>query len=695
MLFFVISILLSSFLLFQVQPLIGKALLPWFGGGTGVWSASLVFFHILLTGGYAYAHWLAKQGGPRRQGRFHLGILIASLLVIGWHTMRCGSPLLPGDSCQPGSMSYPFLGVLLLLFVSVGVPFFLLSTNSTLLQTWFKSTHPGRNPYWLYALSNLGSLIGLLAYPVLVEPNLSLARQSVAWLAGYGIFVGITLIYMVRMIRKAQRVGTSAVHQAEEGLEGRPRGRDFGAWVGLSALASIMLLATTSRITQEVAAIPFLWILPLSVYLLSFILAFSGERWYPRWLFFGLFVLASAAYLWYIVASSIGYLPQLVIYLVLLFACTMLCLGELYRRRPDSRYLTGFYLWVSIGGAVGGLVVNLLVPLVFKNFWEFQVSLGMVWVLVLVYLMKNRLPVNYILYRGLTAIAAIGVCLIFSSLYLQSNTFNEDAIRNVRNFYGALSIKEKDSDDVENHRYTLTHGVTIHGYQFTQPEKRQLPTAYYVENSGVGVAFRFHPKRPGPLRVGMIGLGVGVLAAYGQQGDAFVFYEINPAVIEIADNPPFSYLADSQASIEIVQGDGRISLESEYQQRGSNHYDLMVVDAFNSDSIPTHLLTLEAVQLYQKHLAEDGILAIHVSNQYVDLRPVVWGLAEASGMDAMEILYRSDDVRTKASRWILLTNNKEFQSNPQVIKRRISETRDWEPVALWTDDYSNVFQTLR
>ncbi len=693
MLLFVISILLSSFLLFLIQPMIGKALLPWFGGGTGVWSASLVFFQVILTGGYAYCYWLMRRRMMERQGRIHLGALIISLLVMGWHTIQCGSPVLVTDSCRPIMSADPFIGVLVLLSVSVGVPFFLLSTNSTLLQTWFKYTYPDRSPYWLYALSNLGSLVGLLAYPVVVEPNLPLLRQSIYWSVAYVIFVLVTVSHSFQMMRKGSVVGME--FQAANAVETRPHRRDYGLWTGLSALASIFLLSTTSRITQEVAAIPLLWILPLSLYLFAFIIAFSGEKLYARWFFFTLLTLGSGAYLWFIVASRIGYLHQLVIYLVLLFSVTMLCLGELYRRRPDPRYLTDFYLWVSIGGALGGLTVNLIIPLLFKNYWEFQVSLGIVWVLVFVYLMRYRLPVRYFIYRGLTIISAIGACLVFGSLYIQVNTFKEDAIWSTRNFYGALSIKERYPDDEENHNYTLTHGVTIHGYQFTQSEKRLLPTAYYVEDSGVGVAFRFHPKRPGPMKVGMIGLGVGVLAAYGEKGDTFVFYEINPAVIEIANHAPFSYLEDSLATIEIVLGDGRKSLEEEYKQGGSNQYDLIVVDAFNSDSIPTHLLNLEAIQLYQKHLTVDGILAFHISNQYVDLRPVVVEQAEAIGIDSMEILYQSDDIRTKASRWILLTQSQEFQSNPQVIQRRIPDTRDWDPITLWTDDYSNVFQTLR
>jgi hypothetical protein len=695
MFMFALSIFLASFLLFQIQPLIGKFILPWFGGTTGVWSASLLFFQVLLTCGYAYAHWLSKRFRPKEQGAIHLVVLFLAILVVGWQANRWGVPILPVDSWRPDAVRQPFVWVLMVLTLAVGAPFFLLSTNSTLMQAWFKQDNPEGNPYGLYALSNAGSLVGLLAYPVLVEPNLPLRQQAYYWVIGFAFFVGVAGFQAVRMLRQPTKLRLEPETGGEDEVGCRPGWRDYAIWVVLSALASGLLLATTSKITQEVASIPFLWILPLSVYLFSFILAFSSGRWYPRWFFFSLLALASAAYLWFIIASRIGYLSQLAIYLVLLFACTMLCLGELYRRRPDPVYLTVFYLWISIGGAVGGLIVNLLVPILFKNFWEFQVGLGIVWVLVFGYLLKNRLPVHYYLYRGLTAVAAIGTCLVFGSLYLQANTFTEDAVRSLRNFYGALSIKEKSPESAEDHRFVLTHGVTIHGYQFTQPEKRDLPTAYYVEDSGVGVAFRYHPARPSPLKVGMIGLGVGVLATYGDKGDIFRFYEINPAVIEIAKAPPFSYLSDSQAKITIISGDGRISLENELEQSGSNQFDLIVLDAFNSDSIPTHLLTVEAVRLYQEHLAEDGILAFHISNQFVDLRPVVWKLAETTGFDAIMVFHKGGDVRTKNSRWILLTQSQEFLSNPQVIRRRDSISIDWEPVPLWTDDYSNVFQTLK
>jgi len=711
MLYFALSILLSSFLLFQIQPLVSKYILPWFGGTTSVWSASLLFFQVLLTGGYAYSYLLIGRLSPRRQGPVHLTLLGVSLALLGLNLFAWASPILPGESWRNLNPDQPLGEVLKILFVAVGFPYFLLSTNSSLMPAWFFRDHPGRSPYWLYAISNIGSLIGLVTYPILFEPFLSLRNQSVVWTAGYGIFVVVVAYGSWRNRKQLQfvQIENHQVTPDPKGLTeslGPKSGEDIVMeprstlktnlyWVGLAALASVMLLSTTSRITQEVAVIPFLWILPLTVYLVSFILTFSSKSFYNRWVFLTCLWVATVAYLWFVMASVISIVVQIGIYLFLLFAATMNCHGELYRLRPDASHLARFFLWVSAGGALGGIVVNLIVPLIFNGYWEFQIGLGAIWVLMLVYMLNLPYQLNFYLRRGLTAGAAIMTCLVLVSVYIQTNAYSQNSLATYRNFYGILNVKEKMPDDPENHHIVLTHGITNHGYQFTSPEKRHLPTAYYVEGSGVGTGFKNNPTRPAPLKVGIIGLGVGVLAVYGQEGDEFRFYEINPAVVEIAQSEYFSFLRDTEANVEIVLGDGRISLEKELTENGPHHFDMLVLDAFNSDSIPTHLLTLEAFELYLHHLKPDGILALHISNQHLNLRPVVWQLAEALGLDGLAFYNTSEDLRVKPSLWILLTNNQEFLSNPEVIALSLERENDLPNFRLWTDDYSDLFQILK
>ena len=694
MLTFAIAIFISSFLLFQIQPLIGKYILPWFGGTTSVWSASLLFFQILLTGGYAYSSWLTGRLPFRRQRNVHLSVLGLSLALLIGNLIYWDSPILPGQALRPQEDYQPLFTVLKVLFVAVGVPYFLLATNSTLMQAWFARKHPERSPYQLYALSNAASLIGLITYPFLVEPLFSLRTQSIIWSGFYLLFAVITGF-------QAWRVPHSKGINLEPNQETRPvegeklAAGQYRSWIGLAALGSIMLLSTTSRITQEVAAIPFLWVLPLSIYIFTFVVAFSGSQWYKRPIYLLVLFISTIAYLWFVVGSTTGYVVQLVIYGGLLFSSTMICHGELYHQRPRSDHLTIFYLMVSVGGAVGGIIVNLIVPHIFRGFWEFQVGLSVIWVLMLVWVLRSPIRINYYVYRLVIVFVAATTCIVIGSFYIQTDTYNQNTIISRRNFYGILNVKEKSSEDPDQHRYVLTHGITTHGFQFSSPEKRYLPTGYYVEDSGVGIGFKYHPARPGPLRVGMIGLGVGVLAAYGEVGDEFRFYEINPAVLDIAMSEYFSYLKDTKANVEIVLGDGRMLLERERTLNGSNNYDYLIVDAFNSDSIPTHLLTKEAFELYLHHLNPEGILALHISNRFLNLRPVVWGLADTFDMESLTFYHTSDDTRSSTSSWILLTNNQAFLANHNVLKLSVPRVYDIDEIRPWTDDYSNLFQILK
>jgi hypothetical protein len=381
--------------------------------------------------------------------------------------------------------------------------------------------------------------------------------------------------------------------------------------------------------------------------------------------------------------------------MILLIVGTIICHGELYQRRPSADDLTYFYLIVSIGGAIGGIIVNLIIPYVFRGSWEFQVSLSLIWITILIWVLNTPLQINIYFHQLIKFSVVIITCILIGSTYLQSNNFNKENIISSRNFFGILSVKEDIPEDPNNHRYVLRHGITIHGFQLLSPGMKFLPTGYYVEDSGVGVGFNFHPSRPGRLRIGIIGLGVGVLTAYGEPGDEFRYYEINPAIVSIAEDEYFTYLKDSVSKVDIVLGDGRISLEDEMVLNGSNNFDYLIVDAFNSGSIPTHLLTKEAFELYYTHLKSDGILALHISNSYLNLRPVVWTLADSLGVKSLTFFNTTDDYRSDPSLWILMTNNDEFLANPEVLQLSIPREKDNQSIRPWTDDYSNLFQILK
>jgi hypothetical protein len=678
MIAYILSILLSSFLLFQIQPLIGKYILPWFGGTANVWSASLLFFQVMLTGGYAYAVWLSEKL-PRRYRRWvHLLLLGISALVLGKNFIGWGAPILPPKTWLGGGS--PLLDILKILFISVGVPYFLLSTNSTLIQVWFNQDFPKRNPYWLYALSNAGSLLGLLTYPILIEPRFPLARQAGIWTVSYLLFAVLTGLLLLRL----KNLSTEKTAEAKP-AGAAPKRNDHLRWIGFPALASLMLLATTARITQEIAPIPFLWIIPLVIYLLSFILSFSSEGWYQRRPYSLLLGVLSVAYFIVLTNRDLHYVLQISVYAALLFVIAMIAHGELYRTRPHPAYLTSFYLMNSIGGAVGGLAVNLVAPLIFKGYWEFELGLGITWGILLTFLLgtapqqktaKNRRSVRGVL---IALILAGGV-------YIATSQENRTILASDRNFYGVTQVTAQGSG--ADYRTELVHGSTIHGVQYQADGKKHMPTTYYVEDSGVGIALLNHPARPSPLNIGAIGLGIGTIATYGQAGDEIIFYEINPMVVEIAEGEHFSFMADSAAEIETVLGDARISLENELAENGSHQFDLLVVDAFNSDSIPTHLLTQEAFQLYLAHLKPDGIIAIHISNNHINLRPVVW-------MQAAQIGWTGYEIANDTSEWIVLTQNDSFLQNPEVLDAGIPQPTSLPDLRLWTDDYSNIFQLLR
>jgi hypothetical protein len=719
-----LTIFLGSFLLFQVQPLIGKYILPWFGGTPAVWTTCLLFFQLMLLAGYSYAHLIALRLPARIQAGLHTGLLAATLLLL---------PIAPSPDWKGAPTGDPTWQILALLAVTIGGPYLMLSATAPLLQSWFSRAYPGRSPFRLYALSNVGSLLALFSFPLVFERFLPLPTQSWLWSLTYGLFVVVCGLCAWRLWQGktggaaagpgaadantsgwCDRTGARVMLAGEETVE-PPAAADILLWLGLTACGSVMLMATTNQICQDVAAVPFLWVLPLSLYLLSFVICFDREGWYRRsWFALALIagvVLSSGALF---LAGVFSVKAQIAIHSWTLFACCMCCHGELVRLKPHPAYLTLFYLLIAAGGAVGGILVALAAPVVFSGYYEFPVGMAASCLMVLLAGRRRRVPASTPArvrgrwpVRVLWGVAGLlAVFLLRELLDMQATPAGRRVIAVDRNFYGAVRVSLDDPETPARRRMTMAHGTTIHGFQFRDQRRRREATMYYVRQSGVGLALSRHPRRggnPGGLRIGVIGLGTGTLAAYAQAGDYLRFYEINPSVVRLAEEQ-FTFLEDARAAgadLQVWLGDARIVLEQQLAQAQSQRFDILVVDAFSSDAIPVHLLTRQSADAYVGHLAPDGVLAIHVSNRSLDLSPVVRGLAEHLGQEACPIdcpAPPEEEGRPQpggASEWILVTGNKQFLSDPEIARARHAWPAQARPPQLWTDDFSSLLGVLR
>ena len=712
MLLFAISIFLSAFLLFQIQPMIGKFILPWFGGTPAVWSTVMLFFQVLLTGGYAYAYWLIARVRQQKQIIIHLSLIGLAIFILISLSFFWTSPITPDSSWKPVDISTPVLDIFKLLVISVGLPYFVLAANGPLMQAWFSRIFPNQSYARLYALSNFGSLLGLLAYPVLIEPNLSLRGQGWTWSIGFVLFGLLTSWISIRSGRTAP-LAKLVTDPAK--LTTPPTFALMSLWILLSGTASLFLLSVTNQISQEVAVIPFLWILPLTLYLLSFILTFSGERGYNRKLYALLFIISAAPTLFVMLnATALHVYWQILAYCLLLFAACMLCHGELYLLRPAADHLTTFYLMVSIGGAFGGVFVSLIAPVIFNGYWEFFVGLAMTISILLTVLRAERRVVmadpktkraikqtlttsDDLTARArfvFTTFALVTLMLAALSVFTSEISFSK------RNFYGVIRVRTATPEGSNIQATVMSHGITVHGLQFlTGFKSSHIPTTYYVKDAGAGLAILNHPKygHDQHMHVGLLGLGVGTLLAYSQPGDLYRLYEINPVVIDLAAGVGdyFSFLSDSQAEITVVPGDARISLERELADGHPQNFDVLVLDTFSSDSIPVHLVTKEAIALYLEHLAPDGIIAAHITNLHLDLQPVFWQLAKHNGLSMVRVDYPGDSNGGYASHWILLSRDAALLNISAIQTRAVDLDGYSTNVRLWTDDYSNLFQILK
>lgn len=698
MILYAFTVFVSAFLLFLVQPLLARYILPWFGGSPGVWTTCLLFFQVLLLAGYGFAHYLAGRFSHRRQAVIFLMILLLTIALL---------PIAPSSNWDSGSQTTPTWDILRILLLSIGACYFLLASTSPLMQAWFSLTGSGASPYRLYAFSNLGSLIAVAGYPFIIEPNLGLSLQSKIWSYLYVVFVAAccTCAFKLWDYRKSERIPPSLKSGEDPDCpERRPAGTEKMIWLSLAALSSANLIATTNQLCLDVAVIPLLWLLPMGIYLLSFILCFHSDKLYSRPCF-GIALAIALAQTCVILNQGVfvGLEIQIVSYSFTLFVCCMICHGELVRLKPGSGYLTSFYLMISTGGALGGVFVTLIAPHIFKGYWEFHLALAGTALMFLIVLFRDR---KCRLFGGrplwLWACLYLSFVVLVMALGYQIRDSLKDTIATKRNFFGILRVLEHGENHPEELRRVLMHGRIEHGFQFAAEDKKYWPTSYFGPNSGVGIAIQFHPRRLNPaqrhLRIGVVGLGTATLAAYGESGDYFRFYEINPDVVEFS-NKYFTYQKDSPAMIDIVLGDARISMEKERSQRRSGRFDVLAIDAFSSDAIPVHLLTRECYEIYRHHLKTDGILAVHISSRYFDLSPVVRSLAQldaAAGVQAVLIADEGSTMQgTDATCWVLVTSNEEFLVQNQVHLARSPWPEEDPPPLLFTDDYSNLFRLLK
>jgi hypothetical protein len=790
-----LTIFVSAFLLFQVQPVISKTILPWFGGSPAVWTTCVLFFQLVLLAGYAYADWLIQRVPARRQGLIHLGVIVLAVLTL---------PINPGEYWKPLDGNWPALRILVLLAAKVGAPFFLASTTGPLVQAWFSQLYPNTSPYRLYALSNVGSLAALLSYPILFEQFLNVRTQGYLWSLGFVLFAGLIGYLAITMWKKAMPADAELIEPAEVGglpvprepvttaqpadritaqSKKEPKPADDAppswwlriGWLGLAALGTTALLAITNHLSQDIAVVPFMWVIPLSLYLLSFIICFDRELWYQRKLWAPLTILLIAwmtatfnyesidefaefiqkpitpevaageqsEQLFPITLSNIndatvfpamgwigdasntvlnfvfrrsgldqsGWKSEVNLHtttedftehvillsaawVLLLFFICMVCHGELVKSKPQPKYLTNFYLSISAGGAAGGLFVALLAPLLFKLHFELALSIICGYLVGWVALANDG---RHTWLKGREILQWSAAFFIVGGLLLVSKGtvegVGEGVVAIERNFYGTVKVQElPDEEDPTGSGLALYNGRIWHGFQYSEPSRRMEPTTYYINNTGAALAVNRHPRRSESLKVGVIGLGTGSMAVHARDGDEFRFYEIDEKIWRIARNH-FTYLEESGA--EVILGDARISMEREPDQ----NYDVIVLDAFSGDAIPAHLLTDEAFAMYHRHLRRDGdkpmgIVAVHISNRYLDLEPVVFAIAKKHGYETR--LFHTEEgfsASDTGSDWIVVTQNKEFLSDSVVTSLGQPLKPKFE--LLWTDQRTSLLPILQ
>lgn len=678
MLAFALATFISAFLLFQVQPLITKFILPWFGGGPTVWSVSMLFFQTSLVAGYVYAHLLVRFLTLRRQAIVHILLLLLAITQI---------PVSPSAAFEPPAGADPTLTILWLLARTIGIPFFLLSATAPLIQAWVSRTKAVENPYRLYALSNVASMLALLTYPFLVEPLLTRQAQVVLWSIVFAVFL-VVCGYCAYFSGFRSRV-VEAADAVTERAAARPTIPTVLLWLALPAAAVALLLGVTNQVTQDLVSAPFLWVLPLSVYLLSFIICFDNERWYLRPLFLPAMASSIAALLYLLIGDGFAVIWEVFVYTLSLFILCMVCHGELNRLRPHPHYLTVFYLMIAIGGALGSALVAVGMPLLADSYIELQLGIGAVALLTCVALLSDiNARFEPSMARPVQAAMLVGLALTITLLARSARKYEPGVIYQARNFYGVLTVG-RDHPGTQDEALWLRNGSSYHGVQMVAPQLRSIPGAYYSPRSGVAAALNLPDKTNG-RRVGMVGLGVGSVAAYLNEKDYLRVYEINPEVVYIAETR-FTFMADTRARVDVIVDDARLSLEQEQSQA----FDVFVLDAFSSDAIPVHLLTREAFETYVRHLTTDGVIAVLISSWHFDFEPLLRKMAAEFGMKAVLFNNSSGTLEDWGSRWVIMSKHDDFFQRSQLVIAQAAQSQEISDVQLWTDDYSSPFQLLK
>jgi hypothetical protein len=777
------AVFLSALLLFLMQSVAGKQLLPWFGGAPGTWAACLMFFQTLLLAGYGYAWALDRWCPARWQRGVHSAVMILAAAQLAWWAQRYGVPLLAPEVWKPQGHEAPLGLIIKALATGTGLPFVVLAATSPLLQRWAAEDGlPPARIYRLYAISNAGSLMGLLGFPFLLEPKFSLPALAVGWGWAFGILTlaAAAAMFLQGSKRRTLDMAPSSMPlggmsaQGDRTKEPEPANSPASAgrktlWVLLSAVASAVLLATTNQLCQEIAMVPFLWVLPLALYLVAFMLAFHDARWYRReWLAAPAGLLSLVALGFAIPGTGIPVSWVMIVLGAWLFLFCWMCLGELFRLRPPASGLTVFYLAIAFGGALGSAAVAVTAPLLLSSVTEFPWSMFLGWLLLGALFWRDRTSLMHrgdvrsyaaVVFFGITglmllislilpdsapvgvkgwmpAVAAgtaltmlffiltlpfpgwqrwrgwpqllIGLVIFFAFAFTLDDSRGAGAgvLAKGRNFYGAVRAQADERQGVAYVR--LVHGQVNHGIQFTDPILRRQPAGYCDPDSGVGIAIAGHPRRinrpPGqinePMRIGVAGLGVGAMAAYLRPGDVMRFYEVNPLVIEYAAGPDafFSYIKDSRGTVETVTGDARLALERELRDTGPQLYDILILDAFSSDSVPVHLLTVEAFALYLRHLRDaDSLLAVNISNRYLDFRPLIRNIARHFQLHARLYFHPGRAPIPTPNLWMMLTPGpvNSLQSSGDVSANRPIPSLTPGNSVLWTDTHSDVFSLLR
>jgi hypothetical protein len=748
-----LTIFVSAFLLFQVQPLISKFILPWFGGSPAVWTTAMLFFQCTLFLGYVYSHLLFSRLSLINQVRVHIGLLaIASVMAIF---------VIPLDSFKPTGTEDPTVRILLLLAVCVGLPYGVLSTTGPLIQAWFSRAYPGRSPFRLFSLSNIGSLLALGSFPFLFEPFMELKTMGRFWMGGFWVFAAFCTLSGIGTLRRTMNQKSTGTTLGSDVDKDSPVSWHRLAWIGLSALSSLMFIATTNHVCHDIATVPFLWIIPLALYLITFIICFDHPRWYVRELWCGMCVVAIV--LLVVVDLELGLIQNLVLHFGTMFLICMVCHGELVRLRPDNRrYITEYYLLISLGGAIGGLFITLIATRYFDQYYEWPIGLLLSFLISgsvfgfsaareMAFGSSNRRlrdssnkrslgPASRCLVVAIAVLATGYVGWHFGEFAWakedQGQGVRLQVLYRARNFYGTVTATDRTytqhipaeenfgiERDASSGFRSFWSGNVLHGLQWSDPKKQDLPLTYYDHESGVGKTLHYcmeQTHRDRSLKFAVVGLGSGALATYARAAegsraaDECVMYEINPLVEKIA-RKYFWYLPHYEQRlgkpIDVRLGDARLTMEREAAQ----DYDVIVLDAFSGDSVPAHLLTREAFEIYRKHLKKNpdgtvaGMICIHITNTYLNLYPVVKNASEQVMQMKYTSVYKRSDERNRIERshYFIMTNDQDFlRQTPMIqpftsaldseigVARDILVDQDWPGIPVWTDHYSTIFNIL-